>query len=104
MVMEPVMAIFEERRIEIMTMKMISYDLRKPEQDYAGLIEAIKNYKNYCKINKSDWIIKTSDSCSEIRDNLNKYLDKDDTLFVCELSGKWASWNLRQATIDWLND
>lgn len=89
-----------------MSIKMISYDLRKPDQNYPDLIAAIKAYKVYCKINKSDWLVSTADSCSEIRNNLKKYVDSNDTLFVTELShcsGWWASYNLRDNAVEWLN-
>lgn len=88
-----------------MTIKMISYDLHKPGQDYNELISAIENYKAYTKINKSDWLIYTTDSCTQIRDNLKKYIDSNDTLFVVELSenpGWWASFNLREGAVKWL--
>lgn len=89
-----------------MSIKIVSYDLREPDQNYDNLIEAIKSYKNYCKINKSDWLILTSDKCSDIRDYLKKFIDSNDTLFVAELSDKsgwWASYNLRKGAVDWLN-
>lgn len=89
-----------------MTIKIISYDLRKPEQDYESLIDAIKSYRAYCKINKSDWLISTADSCRSIRDYLKKFIDSNDTLFVAELSqnaGWWSTFGLRQAAVDWLN-
>lgn len=89
-----------------MTIKMISYDLHRPGQNYDNLIEAIRSYKAYCKINESDWLISTSDSCSNIRDFLKKFIDSNDTLFVAELSnapGWWASYNLRESAVQWLN-
>lgn len=48
----------------------ISYDLNNPGQNYDDLIDAIKKYGTYCKINKSDWIICTNDKAKTIRDNL----------------------------------
>ncbi len=89
-----------------MSIKMISYDLRKPDQNYDALIDAIKSYGTYCKINKSDWLVQTSDKCSDIRDYLKKFIDSNDTLFVAELSDKsgwWASYNLRKEAVEWLN-
>lgn len=50
-----------------MSIKIISYDLHKPGQNYDNLIDAIKSYNGYCKINESDWLISTADSCSNIR-------------------------------------
>lgn len=89
-----------------MSIKFVSYDLHKPGQDYSSLIKAIKAYPTKTQINKSDWILYTSDSCKTIRDNLKKYIDSNDTLFVAELSEKpgwWASYNLNKSAVAWLN-
>ena len=86
-----------------MSLKFISYDLNEPGQEYETLIDEIKSYGTYCKINKSDWLVNTSDSCGNIRDYLKKFIDTNDTLFVAELTGAWGSWNLRQKAVDWLN-
>ncbi len=89
-----------------MTIKVISYDLHEPGQNYDNLIDAIKSYGSYCKINESDWLISTADSCSNIRDFLKQFIDTNDTLFVAELSsntGWWASYNLRKGAVEWLN-
>lgn len=80
----------------------ISYDLSSPGQNYNDLIEAIKNYGTYCKINNSDWIISTDDKATEIRDNLKQHLDKNDKLFVGELSGAAAWIGYPDSTSNWL--
>jgi hypothetical protein len=74
-----------------MTSKIITYDLRKPGQDYEDLISAIKKYYQWAKITESSWLINTDDSCVMIRDNLNQYLDSNDRIFVGNLSGE-AAW------------
>ena len=80
----------------------ISYDLNDPGQNYNDLIEAIKKYGTYCKINKSDWIICTDDKSTTIRDNLKQYLDSNDRLFVGKLSGEAAWSGYQKSTNDWL--
>ena len=80
----------------------ISYDLNNPRQNYDDLIEAIKKYGTYCKINKSDWIICTEDNTTTIRDNLKKHLDSNDRLFVGELSGVAAWCGYKESTSSWL--
>ena len=84
-------------------LKIISYDLRKPEQNYEDLIKAIKTY-NCRKINKSDWVIWTSSSCKEVRDYLQKYIDNNDTLFVAKLDKEWSSYGLNSETTEWLKN
>lgn len=80
----------------------ISYDLNNPGQNYDNLIEAIKKYGTYCKMNKSDWIISTNDNATKIRDNLQKYLDTNDKLFVGKLQRDAAWYGYLNSTSDWL--
>ena len=80
----------------------ISYDLNNPGQNYDNLIEAIKKYGTYCKMNKSDWIISTNDNATTIRNNLKKYLDSNDRLFVGQLTGVAAWSGYQESTTEWL--
>ncbi len=80
----------------------ISYDLNNPGQNYDNLIEAIKKYGTYCKMNKSDWIICTNDDVTTIRNNLKKYLDSNDRLFVGKLTGAAAWSGYQESTTEWL--
>ena len=80
----------------------ISYDLNNPGQNYDNLIEAIKKYGTYCKMNKSDWIICTNDDATTIRNNLKKYLDSNDRLFVGQLTGVAAWSGYQESTTEWL--
>ncbi len=67
------------------------------EKDYSKLIKEIESYSNAAKINKSVWFINSYNSSSEIRDNLNNYIDSDDSLFIAKLTGE-AAW--RNVTCD----
>ncbi len=80
----------------------ISYDLNNPGQNYDNLIEAIRKYGTYCKINKSDWVVCTNDDATKIRDNLQKYLDANDRLFVGKLQRDAAWYGYPNSTSDWL--
>ena len=70
---------------------IVEYDLCSSESDYEKLIEIIESYEKSAHITKSTWFIKTYDSCVEVRDNLRKYMHKEDRLFVGELNGV-AAW------------
>lgn len=63
---------------------LISYDLRKEinSQDYTTLIEQIKSYGTWAKVLESTWIVVSQKSASEIRDELSRYMDSNDGLFV----------------------
>lgn len=80
---------------------IIDYDLNKDGQNYPELISAIKKF-NYHELCKSSWVIKSDLTCKEIRDNLKKYIDDNDKLFVAEISD-WSSTRLKKAG-NWLNN
>lgn len=73
--------------------KLITYDLRKPEksEDYNKLIDEIKKYPRWCKLTESCWVINTVESCSAVVDHLSKFLDANDRLFVGALKND-AAW------------
>lgn len=71
--------------------KLVTYDLVKPETDYEDLISAIKAYPDWCHVQKSVWLISSDDGCDVIRDNLRRFMDSDDRIFVSEQTGV-AAW------------
>lgn len=71
---------------------IVSYDLNGSGKNYDDLIDKIKTYSGWAHINKSVWFFKSDDSCSTIRDDLLSTLDKDDSIFVAELTGS-AAWH-----------
>ena len=71
--------------------KIITYDLRAPGRKYDDLYVAIKSYENYAKITESTWIIKTEQTCVQVRDKLKTAIDLNDALFVAVMSGE-AAW------------
>ena len=75
-----------------MSSKIISYDLCAPGRNYDDLRKAIKAYGIWAHITESTWFVKTESSCVEVRNNLLSYLDRNDCLFVAELTGA-AAWN-----------
>ncbi|RHH25996.1 hypothetical protein DW219_00115 [Desulfovibrio sp. AM18-2] len=81
---------------------IITYDLNRPGQNYDSLIEAIKSYRLWAKIQKSTWAIKTTSSAIEVRDALCRHIDSNDSLFVGEI-GRDAAWfGLLKEVSDWL--
>ena len=54
--------------------KIITYDLCSPGRNYDDLYEKIKSYGTWAHICESTWIISTTDSCSDIRDNLKSVM------------------------------
>ena len=82
----------ESEVILLKNSKIITYDLCTPGKNYDKLYEKIKSYKAWAHICESVWFISSEDSCVTIRDNLKIVIDKNDRLFVAELSGN-AAWS-----------
>lgn len=80
---------------------LISYDLCEPGQNYEKLIDAIKDYGTYAKINKSSWIVTSDISSIDIRNKLKSCLDSNDKLFVAKLTGQ-AAWTKCDCSDQWL--
>ena len=80
---------------------IILYDLRAPGRNYEELYQAIKSYGTWGKLTESAWAIVTIEDCTQIRDYLMRYVDKNDRIMVVK-SGQEAAWNNAIARNDWL--
>jgi hypothetical protein len=81
---------------------VVSYDLHKQGQNYTDLIAKLKTYAAHWHVQQSVWIIGTTKSAAEVRDDLKAALDANDKLIVARLQGE-AAWYGYGANIDdWL--
>lgn len=74
---------------------LISYDLKTPGQNYSGLYDAIKSLGEWRHPMESTWVVLTDDNTTAvmIRENLKKYLDTGDLVFVVNVSSaEYAGW------------
>ena len=71
--------------------KIVTYDLCNPGQNYAALIDRIKQYPKASKVTESCWLISTTWSCAKVRDDLTRFMDTNDKIFVAALTGE-AAW------------
>lgn len=75
---------------------LVSYDLWWPEtsKDYETLIKQIKSYSDYKKALESFRFIKTIKNSADVRDELKRYVDKNDKLLVINVTwdGRWSYW------------
>ena len=81
---------------------LIGYDLNRPIQNYAGLIDRLKRYPNWWHHLDSTWVVKTNDSAAQIRNTLMPLIDSNDELLVAGLTGEgaWIGFNTSGST--WL--
>lgn len=80
---------------------LVSYDLNNPGKDYQRLISAIERYNNPCRVLRSQWLIQSDKSATQIFNELIAFVDANDELFVCEITKNYAG-RLTQEKIDWL--
>jgi hypothetical protein len=85
---------------------IITYDLKSPNDtadDFTRVIDGLKSvYGSWCHVEKSVWIVSSSQDASEVRDSIKKFLLPTDILFVARLSGNWGSFNLTTNRVNWL--
>ena len=74
----------------------VSYDLDKPGQDYTRLIARLRQL-GAASIQKSQWVLANSASALDIVNDLRRYMDGNDRLFVVEIPGDWAFYNIMNA-------
>lgn len=83
---------------------IISYDLSKPGQNYEELLKRIKSYSTWARLGGSAYIIETESNYVQVRDYLMQVLDKNDKLFVGEVSAPAAWYGLGTEVSNWLID
>lgn len=83
---------------------LIGYDLHKLGQRYQALKTLIETlYPGWWHCLDSTYIIKTPLTAKQVCGSLRPALDGNDVLLVIPVSSAWASFNLPQNCVDWLN-
>ncbi len=70
---------------------IVTYDLLKPGQDYSGLIKAISQYHHVHPL-ESVWFIKSMDTSEKISEDLLKWIDTNDRIFIGEIRNNYSGW------------
>ncbi len=82
---------------------VVSYDLKKPDKDYTGLINEIKKSYQWWHYLDSTWLIHTSESADALFQRLHPFIDKDDYILVIEAGPGRQGW-LPQKAWDWIKE
>lgn len=85
---------------------MVGYDLNRPHQNYAELIQAIKDASNgsWWHHLDSTWIIRSELSAVQIRDRLTPHIDSNDEILVATLTGEAAWRGFNTPGSEWLKN
>ena len=83
---------------------LVSYDLYKPGQGYQVLYETLKSFGTWWHCLDSVWIVRTSYSATQVRDQLAHHIDNNDRLLVVSLTGQsgWSGFDPKCST--WLKE
>lgn len=82
---------------------IVTYDLRKPGQDYSPVHDHLKTYTKWAKVTESTWAIVTDKTATQIRDSLSNICDSNDRIFVVK-SGVEAAWRNSKCSNEWLKN
>jgi hypothetical protein len=72
-----------------MSTALITYDLRKPGQNYQPLWDRLEAL-GAIRVLESVWAVKTAATAAAIRDDLQRYIDPNDGLVVARIAS--AAW------------
>lgn len=86
-----------------MTAHVVGYD-KSPGVDYDALYKALKAYDDWWWDLESTWVIITTKSAGEVRDELRPHLHKNDKLLVVKSSGAGAWTGFGTDPSKWLKD
>ena len=84
-----------------MSIKVISYDLRKPGRDYEGLYKEIRALGSYTHPMDSVWFVDSGKTTSGILEALAQHLDANDRILV-HTWPQYKQMRLSQSTLDWI--
>jgi len=83
---------------------LVAYDLvgtGESSQNYEPLIARIREYPNWARIQRSVWVLITEETAQAVRDDLWRFMQPSDRLFVIRLQRE-AAWFNAMCKDDWL--
>lgn len=81
----------------------INYDLVAPGRDYKPLYDYIKSFDGWCHLLESQWLVRTTMSASEVRDELMELVDGNDKIVTFDVTGDYWATNFSDSKTDWLH-
>ena len=87
-------------------LKLITYDLNKPEKDYPRLYDTIKNLGAWCHPLNNIWFVESGQNAESVCSTVMRAVDSNDEVFVMEVKTPTNAWwnNLAPETSTWLKD
>lgn len=85
---------------------LVTYDLKRPGQNYSDLYDAIKSEGDWQHPLESIWAVKTGTSVSArtLYKRLRSYIDEKDSLFIVEITDQDRQGWLAKSFWTWLKE
>lgn len=72
-----------------MSVKLITYDLNNPGQNYTKIEAKIRSYKSSVRLSESSYAVSTMDDPQSIYNGFKPFLDQNDTFLVLTLNAPY---------------
>lgn len=83
----------------------ISYDLKKPGQNYSKLIDKIKSLGDWAYPCESNWLVDTRLNATQIFEALKPYLDANDQMLITRFNTEDYAGQISSEVIKrWISD
>ncbi len=85
-----------------MAVLLVTYDLKKPGQDYSALLDEIKSY-SWARLSESSYAIKTTETPDTVFDKLRPHVDQNDYIYVITLNNPRRGYGPEKVN-EWLEE
>lgn len=83
--------------------QLVTYDLKRPGQDYKAVHEAIKSCgSSWWHYLESTWLVESYQTADEIAAKVRQHIDQNDRLLVIGVTADSAGWLPKDAW-EWIN-
>ncbi len=84
-----------------MAVYLITYDLKKPGQDYSGLLKEIKKFSSWARLSESSYAVETNQTPETVCNTLRRHMDANDNIYVINLKRPYSGFGPQEVN-DWL--
>jgi len=85
-----------------MAIYAISYDLKKPGQNYDDLYEELKSFGGYWHYLDSIWLVSTDLSADQMSERMKIHTDANDFFLIIRVVADYQGWLPKEAW-DWIH-
>jgi hypothetical protein len=85
-----------------MAVYLVTYDLHKPGNNYADILEQIKRSPGWAKLSESSYAISTQETVDIAYKRIHAKVDDNDTLYMITLRKPWNGRGPKNVN-DWLD-